>query len=131
MRKYLHLNLNDQTTTTEAWEGEKLVKAGRYLIAKMLVEANVATVDPLGPDNPLIFSAGPFAGTTWSNANRISVGCKSPLTGGIKEANGGGTFAYAMGRIGLCGFTLHGQSDDWVVIANAAVFAEMDDDPIV
>ncbi|MEM7112748.1 MAG: aldehyde ferredoxin oxidoreductase C-terminal domain-containing protein [Chloroflexota bacterium] len=116
MRKYLHLNLNDQTITTEEWEGEQLVKAGRYLIAKMLVEANLATVDPLGPDNPLIFSAGPFAGTTWSNANRISVGCKSPLTGGVKEANGGGTFAYAMGRIGLCGFTLHGQSDEWVVI---------------
>ena len=70
----------------------------------------------MGADNPLIFSAGPFAGTAFSNANRISVGCKSPLTGGIKEANGGGTFAYAMGRQNLCGFTLHGQSDDWVVI---------------
>lgn len=115
-RKYLHINLNDQTIESEQWDGEQLVKAGRYLIAKMLVEANVATVDPLGPDNPLIFSAGPFAGTTFSNANRISVGCKSPLTGGIKEANGGGTFAYAMGRQEITGFTLHGQSDEWVVI---------------
>ena len=116
MRKYLHINLNDRQTATEEWDGEALVKAGRYLIAKMLVEAGVATADPLGPDNPLIFSAGPFAGTTFSNANRLSVGCKSPLTGGIKEANAGGTFAYAMGRIELAGFTLHEQANEWLVI---------------
>ena len=116
MRKYLQINLNDQTIETENWEGEALVKGGRYLIAKTLLDSGVATVDPLGPDNPLIFSAGPFAGTSFSNANRISVGCKSPLTGGIKEANGGGTFAYALGSLEIAGFTLHGQSDNWVVI---------------
>lgn len=115
-RKYLNINLNDQTITSDDWEGEKLVKAGRNLIARTLVEMGVATADPLGSENPLIFSAGPFAGTTFSNANRISVGCKSPLTGGIKEANGGGTFAYAMGRLEVAGFTLHGKSDEWVVI---------------
>ncbi|MBK8906327.1 MAG: aldehyde ferredoxin oxidoreductase [Anaerolineaceae bacterium] len=116
MRNYLHIYLNDQTVTSEALEGEALVMAGRYLIAKTLVESNAALTDPLGPDNPLIFSAGPFAGTTFSNANRLSVGCKSPLTGGIKEANAGGTLAYAMGRIEVAGFTLHGQSDEWVVL---------------
>ena len=116
MRKYLQIDLNTQSIVTEEWEGDDIAKAGRYLIAKTLVEQNVATVDPLGPDNPLIFSAGPFAGTTFSNANRISVGCKSPLTGGIKEANGGGTFAYAMGRLEIAGFNLNGQSDEWTVI---------------
>ncbi len=116
MRKYINFNLNDKSFTTEEWEGESLVKGGRYLIAKTMVENNLAEVDPLGPDNPLIFSAGPFAGMTFSNANRTSVGCKSPLTGGIKEANGGGTFGYGMGSRGVIGFTLHGQSDDWVVI---------------
>ena len=116
MRKFLDINLKERSISAEEWTGDQLVKAGRYLIAKMLVEEGVATVDPLGPDNPLIFSAGPFAGTTWSNANRISIGCKSPLTGGIKEANGGGTLAYAMGRIGVCGFVLRDQSEDWVVM---------------
>ena len=76
----------------------------------------VATVDPLSPANPLIFSAGPFAGTSFSNANRTSVGCKSPLTGGIKEANGGGTFSYALGQLRIAGFTLLGASADWVVL---------------
>lgn len=115
-RKYLNIHLNDHSIQTEEWEGEALVKSGRYLIAKTLVESGVATVDPLGPDNPLIFSAGPFAGTNFSNANRTSVGCKSPLTGGVKEANGGGTFGYGLGRLEVCGLTLHGQSDNWVVI---------------
>lgn len=116
MRDYLNIHLNNQHIDRETWSGEQLVRAGRYLIAKTLVDMDVATVDPLGPDNPLIFSAGPVAGTTFSNANRLSVGCKSPLTGGIKEANAGGTLAYAMGRIELCGFTLHGISDEWVIL---------------
>jgi len=115
-RTYLHIHLNNQTVTEEAIEGEALAKAGRYLIAKTLVESNVADVDPLSPENPLIFSAGPFAGTNFSNANRTSVGCKSPLTDGIKEANGGGTFSYALGRLNLAGLTLHGAADDWVII---------------
>ncbi|MCP5095674.1 MAG: aldehyde ferredoxin oxidoreductase [Chloroflexi bacterium] len=116
MRKYLHIQLNDQSVREEEKSGEELVKIGRYLIAKTLNEMGVAHVDPLSPENPLIFSAGPLAGTSFSNANRTSVGAKSPLTGGIKEANGGGTFSYALGQLNLCGFTLHGASDEWVVI---------------
>ena len=44
------------------------------------------------------------------------MGCKSPLTGGIKEANGGGSFSYGLGQQKIAGFTLHGASPDWVVI---------------
>ncbi len=116
MRKYLHIHLNDQSIKEEELHGEDIIKAGRYLIAKTLVEQGVATVDPLSPENPLIFSAGPFAGTNFSNANRTSVGCKSPLTGGIKEANGGGTFSYGLGQLHIAGLTLYEASDEWVII---------------
>ena len=116
MRKYHHINLNDQQIRTEELEGEAIARAGRYHIAKTLLEEGVATVDPLSPENVLIFSAGPFAGSSFSNANRTSVGCKSPLTGGIKEANGGGTFSYALGQLHIAGFNLYGASDEWVVI---------------
>jgi len=116
MRKYLHIDLAKQSVETEELHGEAIAKAGRYFIAKTLLESGIATVDPLSADNPLIFSAGPFAGTNFSNANRTSVGCKSPLTGGIKEANAGGTFGVAMGHLEIAGFTLHGASSDWVVI---------------
>jgi len=116
MRIYSDINLGDRTITRRELHGEAVVKAGRYLIAKTLLELDAATVDPLGPKNPLIFSAGPFAGTSFSNANRTSVGCKSPLTGGVKEANGGGTFSYALGQLKIAGFTLRGAAAEWVVL---------------
>ena len=116
MRNYLHIDLENRTVQAVEQKGEELVRIGRYLIAKTLVEENIAGVDPLSPENPLIFSAGPFAGTNFSNANRTSVGCKSPLTGGVKEANAGGTFGVALGQLHLSGLTLHGAADDWVII---------------
>ena len=116
MRKYLHINLDDRSIETEELHGEDIVRVGRHFIAKTLLARGTATVDPLSPENPLIFSAGPFAGTAFSNANRLSVGCKSPLTGGIKEANSGGTFGFALGQLEIAGFTLNGASPDWVVI---------------
>ena len=54
MRKYLHIHLNRQTIEEQELNGEEIVKAGRYFIAKTLVEKELATVDPLSPDNPLI-----------------------------------------------------------------------------
>ena len=116
MRKYHHINLNDRTITTEERDGEDVIRIGRNYIAKTLLAEGVAKVDPLSPENQLIFSAGPFAGASFSNANRLSIGCKSPLTGGIKESNAGGTFAFALGQLEISGFTLHGASDDWTVI---------------
>ena len=116
MRTYYDIKLDDRTITKRELDGEAVVRAGRYLIAKTLLDMGVATADPLSPQNPLIFSAGPFAGSSFSNANRTSVGCKSPLTGGVKEANGGGSFSYGLGQLKIAGFTLHGVSPSWVVI---------------
>ncbi len=116
MRSYLDIDLATRNVTSRELQGREFAQAGRYFIAKTLLDMGVAKVAPMSPENPLIFSAGPFAGTNFSNANRLSVGCRSPLTGGIKEANAGGTFALAMGHLQIAGFTLHGASDDWVVI---------------
>ncbi len=127
MRKFLEIDLAGQKVDSRPIEGADLARAGRYLIARMLNDEGVAGVDPLGPDNPLIFSAGPFAGTNLSNANRISVGCKSPLTGGIKEANSGGTFATALGQMQIAGMVLRGQAPDWVVLHVTAEGIRFDD----
>jgi aldehyde:ferredoxin oxidoreductase len=116
MRTYYDIHLGERRIVARELHGEEIARAGRYLIARTLVEHGLADVDPLAPANPLIFSAGPFAGTAFSNANRTSVGCKSPLTGGIKEANGGGTFSYGLGQLKIAGFTLWGAAADWVVL---------------
>src|SRR5262245_52765908 len=98
MRRYLDIDLTNRAVSSREMHGEEIVKAGRYLIAKTLLDLGAATVDPLSPANPLIFSAGPFAGTSFSNANRTSVGRKSPLTGGHTEANGEGNTHSGMRR---------------------------------
>ena len=116
MRKYLHIDLDDRSIETEELHGEAIIRAGRHLIARTLLAKDAAGVDPLSPENPLIFSAGPFAGSNFSNANRLSIGCKSPLTGGVKEANSGGTFAFALGQLEIAGLNLYGASADWTVI---------------
>jgi aldehyde:ferredoxin oxidoreductase len=116
MRKYLNFDLNTKTVEIDEKSGADCIRVGRHFIAKTLLERDIATIDPLSPENPLIFSAGPLAGANFSNANRISVGCKSPLTGGVKEANAGGTFAFALGQLEILGMTLNGASDEWVVI---------------
>ena len=116
MRRYLDIDLVTGAVSEKQLAGDGLVNAGRYFIAKTLVESGAAQVEPLSGANPLIFSAGPFAGTNFSNANRTSVGCRSPLTGGIKEANAGGTFGVALGQLQIAGLTLHGASAEWVII---------------
>ncbi|MEE9320143.1 MAG: aldehyde ferredoxin oxidoreductase C-terminal domain-containing protein [Granulosicoccus sp.] len=116
MRHFHNIHLADSSVSTDELEGEAIVRAGRHLIARTLLDDGIATVEPLSPENPLIFSAGPFAGTNFSNANRLSVGCKSPLTGGIKEANAGGTFAFALGQLKIAGLTLHGVAPDWTML---------------
>ncbi|MGB1254927.1 MAG: aldehyde ferredoxin oxidoreductase C-terminal domain-containing protein [Thiolinea sp.] len=116
MRDSIDIRLDTQDIQRRTLSGQELTSAGRHLIARMLLEQDIATIDPLSDQNPLIFSAGPFAGTNFSNGNRLSIGCKSPLTGGIKEANSGGTFAFAMGQLQIATMTLHGAADDWVVI---------------
>ena len=102
MRQYLHINLRSREVKSEEFAERSLLEPVVF-IANSLLEMGVAKVDPLIPDNPLIFSAGPFAGSNFSNANRTSVGCKSPLTGGIKEANAGGSFGLALGQMNLAG----------------------------
>src|SRR5207249_9829223 len=80
MRIYYDIDLTVRTTTTRELHGEEIVRAGRYLIAKTLLALGAATVDPLSPANPIIFSAGPFSGTSFSNGNRTSLASTSPLT---------------------------------------------------
>lgn len=82
--------------------------AGRGLTARILQREVPPTCAPLGPDNRLIIANGFFAGTRLSSAGRISVGAKSPLTGGIKESNSGGIAGDAMARLGLRAIIVQG-----------------------
>ncbi|HFB39066.1 MAG TPA: aldehyde ferredoxin oxidoreductase, partial [Oceanithermus sp.] len=116
MPRWLDVHLPERRVDERPWPKEEVWRAGRYRTVRTLLDLGVPRVDPLAEENPLVFVAGPLAGTTFSNANRLSVGAKSPLTGGVKESNSGGTLAFAMGQWAIAGFTLFGRAPDWVVL---------------
>jgi aldehyde:ferredoxin oxidoreductase len=74
---------------------------GRGLLARILLDEVDAKCDPLGPENKLIFAPGLLVGHMLSSTDRISVGGKSPLTGGIKESNAGGRTGLHMTHMGI------------------------------
>ena len=88
---------------------------GRGLIARILLDEVDATCDPLGDGNKLIFTPGLLVGHMLSSTDRISVGGKSPLTGGIKEANAGGRTGLHMATMGIHALIIEDKpdNDDW------------------
>ena len=62
----------------------------------------------LGEENKLVIAPGLLSGTAAAISGRLSVGCKSPLTGGIKESNAGGQAAQVLARIGYAAIVLEG-----------------------
>ncbi|HZU86298.1 MAG TPA: aldehyde ferredoxin oxidoreductase C-terminal domain-containing protein [Anaerolineaceae bacterium] len=62
---------------------------GRALTSRIIADEVPPQCHALGPNNKLVFSAGIVTSTSAPTSARVSVGCKSPLTGGIKEANAG------------------------------------------
>ncbi len=69
---------------------------GRALVARFLLDEVPPACDPLGPDNKLIWAPGLLVGHMLSSVDRISLGGKSPLTGGAKESNAGGSTGMRM-----------------------------------
>ena len=84
---------------------------GRALIAKLLLEEVPPTCDALGPKNKLILCPGLLGGASVAAGGRLSVGGKSPLTGGVKEANAGGTAGDALGKLGIKAVVVENQPD--------------------
>ena len=68
-------------------------------------------VEPLGPDNKLIFMTGPLTGTAASCGGRYEVVAKAPLTGTIGAANSGGHFGPELKYAGYDGIIFEGASD--------------------
>jgi len=79
----------------------RLYIGGKGYATRLLYDMTRPRIDPLGPDNPLLFATGPLNGSVAPQSNRFAVVCKSPLTGGIGNAACGGSFAYGMKRGGI------------------------------
>ncbi|MDR2056452.1 MAG: aldehyde ferredoxin oxidoreductase [Desulfovibrio sp.] len=119
MQRILRINTATREIVDTPVAGDQLLLGGRAMTSGFLLREVPAACHPLGPFNKIIFAVGPLAGTLVSSANRLSVGAKSPLTGGIKESNAGGMLAYKLGRLGLRAVILEGrpaEGDAWQIL---------------
>jgi aldehyde:ferredoxin oxidoreductase len=112
MDRILRVNMSTLTTTEEPYPAEWAALGGRALSAKILLKEVDPTCDPLGPGNKLVLAPGCLAGSTTPTSGRMSVGAKSPLTHGIKEANSGGQAGQKLMRLGIRAIIVEGQPAD-------------------
>jgi len=108
--KILRVNMSDLKARFEDLPSEWQILGGRGLSAQILTREVKPTIDPLGPEAKLVIAGGPVAGTLAPSCGRISVGGKSPLTSGIKEANAGGPAAQKLDRLGIRAIIVEGQA---------------------
>lgn len=101
--------MNTETITTEDIEPAFTGMGGRGLTSFFVDKEVPPTCNPLGPENKLIFAPGYLSGSPLVNSSRLSIGAKSPLTGGIKESNVGGTVAADLDRIGISAIVVEGK----------------------
>ncbi len=81
---------------------------GRALTSELVAREVPPNCDPLGPENKLVIAPGILSGTVAVNSGRLSIGAKSPLTGGIKESNVGGNVSQRLARLGVAAVIVEG-----------------------
>ncbi len=119
MDKILRIDVSGgQPQAKEEPLGDYAGLGGRALTSAVINKEVPADCHPLGPENKLVIAPGMLSGTAAVNSGRLSVGCKSPLTGTIKEANAGGQGAQVQARLGYAAIILEGerQGDDLFVV---------------
>lgn len=125
MKKLLVVDLSEKTYHEELIDQDLAREfiGGSGLAARLLYERINPDLDPLGPENPLLFLAGPMVGTSMPSAGRCSVSARSPLTGLWGESNTGGFLGPEMRFAGYDGVLLNGASDTpcWISIIQGEV----------
>jgi aldehyde:ferredoxin oxidoreductase len=112
MSKLLRINTKEKTFTFEEVGQDLAALGGRALTSKMVLDEVPAACHALSKYNKLVIAPGLLAGTPAFNSGRLSVGAKSPLTGGIKESNSGGLVAQKLARLGIKAVVLDDKPED-------------------
>jgi aldehyde:ferredoxin oxidoreductase len=113
---YINLSTGDVRTSSIPLDIRKKFLGGRGLDAYLLYNHTEKNVDPLGPGNALIFSAGLLTATCASATARTHVMAKSPLTGLLGSANMGGFFAPELAWAGFHHLVIKGKAEKPVYI---------------
>lgn len=130
MFSMLRINTLTGESQKESFSGKEYLLGGRTLSSRLVSREIPPTCDPFGRKNTLFFCTGVLAGTTVSSSDRLSIGAKSPLTGGIKESNAGGIVGTRIARQGLRCIALEdapGKESKWKVIVVGKDGVEFED----
>jgi aldehyde:ferredoxin oxidoreductase len=125
--KMLRVNLTKKTVKDEALSEELCRKylGGAGFVAHYLWKELKAGIDPLGPDNKLIFALGPVSGIVIPGAARNCIGAKSPLSKGIAKSESGGFWMAELKRAGYDGIIIEGKAEKpvylWVQDGKASI----------
>jgi aldehyde:ferredoxin oxidoreductase len=104
--KIYRVNMTNLTVSAEDVPEQWKRLGGRGLTSTIVAQEVKPTCHPLGKYNKLVFAPGLLTATPCANSGRLSAGAKSPLTGGIKECNSGGTAAQCFARLGIKAFII-------------------------
>ena len=116
--RILRINMTDQSYAFEAVPEKWAGMGGRGLTSTIVSDEVPPTCHALGKNNKLILAPGLLSGTRAANSGRLSAGAKSPLTGGIKESNSGGTSGRMFAMMNLKAIIIEGkpEGDDYYAI---------------
>ena len=109
--KLVRVDLTKLKIRSETLSEELKHLGGRALCARIIDREVPSHIDPLSPDAKLVIACGPLAGTRAPSCGRLSIGAKSPLTFGIKEANTGGPVAQKLDRLGIRAIVFEGAAE--------------------
>lgn len=111
--KILRVDLSSGKLTPEEFQENfyRQYFGGEGFIGYFLLKELSRGVDPLGPDNKLIFAAGPLTGVPVGGCGRHSVGAKSPLTGAYGEADSGGYWGAELKMAGFDAIIVEGKAE--------------------
>lgn len=130
--KILRVNLTRRKTSIEALNKEVVRKfvGGKGLGAKILYDSLKPSIDPLGPENLLIFVSGPLTATLAPTSARWAVVTKSPLTNIFLDCQVGGYFGVTMKRAGFDCIIVQGKANNpvylWIHDENAEIIDAQD-----
>ena len=118
--KILRINLTNEQSTVETINPQTARDfiGGRGWAIKYLYDEVDPSVDPLAPENKLIFATGPLTGTPAPTGNRYMVVTKAPLTGAVACSNSGGVYPTEMKRTGFDMFIFEGQAERPVYVGS-------------
>jgi aldehyde:ferredoxin oxidoreductase len=116
--KVLRVNLTTEKVVTEQIEDPFCRKylGGTGFIAYYLLTEVKPGIDPLGPENKLIFALGPLTGLSLGGCARHTVGAKSPLTGGIAKSEVGEFWGWQFKRAGFDALIIEGRAESPVYL---------------